>query len=275
LEIYFLTTFFILLISIPFLYRFIRIGKFDWFSKDIANLINDKNYNNAERLRVIQVLIGASLFFIHGVSYWGFINIIIFMLITLIVTLVLEIIGSKTGYIFGGKYNYNQDNTPGYVMFGIPVLIPIAWFGIIYMSINFGCFLTNTQFPFRNDIDYYFIILIAIFVMLLDFVLDPLAVNEDRWSWKSSGIYYGVPLLNFFGWLLVPILALLIFHQYSQPFIITVDYHSYLFQYFPTILFISLPIIASRPCFERGLKIPGYLGIILSVIYFLLAINKY
>ena len=143
------------------------------------------------------------------------------------------------------------------------------------MSINFCYFLTDTQFPFRKDIDYYFTILIAIFVVLLDLVLDPLAVDEKRWSWESSGIYYGVPLLNFFGWLLVPILVLLIFHQYSQPLIVTVDSFSALFQYFPAILFIVLPIIASRPCFERDLKIPGYLGIILSAIYFLLVMNKY
>ena len=124
-------------------------------------------------------------------------------------------------------------------------------------------------------IDYYFIILIAIFVVLLDFVLDPLAVNENRWNWESSGIYYGVPLLNFFGWLLVPILVLLIFHQYSQPLIVKVDSHSALFRYFPAILFTALPVIASRPCFERGLRIPGYIGIILSKIYFLLGISKY
>jgi len=275
LEIYSLITFFILLISIPFLYRFIRIGEFSWFLRNTSNLDNDKNYNNAERLRIMQVLIGASLFFIHGFSYWGFINITIFLLITLIVSLVLEIIGSKTGYIFGGKYHYNQENTPGYVVFGIPVLIPIAWFGIIYMSINFGYFLTDTQFPFVNDIDYYFTFLIAIFVALLDSVLDPLAVDEKRWSWESSGIYYGVPLLNFFGWLLVPTLVVLIFHQCSQPLVVTVNLHSALFQNFPAILFIVLPIIASRPCFERGLKIPGYLGIIISVFYFLLGMNKY
>ena len=274
-EIYFLIIFFILLISIPFLYRFIRIGEFGWFLKNTSSLDNDKKYTNAERLRIIQVLIGASLFFIHGVSYWGLINITIFLFITLIVSLALETIGSKTGYIFGGKYHYNQENTPGYIIFGIPVLIPIAWFGIIYMSINFCYFLTDTQFPFRNDIDYSFTILIAIFVVLLDFVLDPLAVDEKRWSWESSGIYYGVPLLNFFGWLLVPTLVVLIFHQYSQPLNVTVDYHSALYKYYPAILFIVLPIVASRPCFERDLKIPGYLGIIISISYILLGMTKY
>ena len=274
-EFYFLIIFFILLISIPFLYRFIRIGEFGWFFRNTSHLDNDKNYNNAERLRIIQVLIGASLFFIHGVSYWGFINIIIFLLITLIVSLALEIIGSKAGCIFGGKYHYNQDNTPGYVIYGVPVLIPIAWFGIIYMAINFGLFLTNTQFPFRNDIDYHYILLISIFVMLLDFVLDPLAVDENRWRWESAGIYYGVPFLNFFGWLLVPIIVLIVFHHCSQPLNVTIDSHLTLFRYFPAILFTVLPVIASRPCFERGLRIPGYLGIFLSIIYFLLGISKY
>ena len=275
LEIYFLTTFFILLISIPFLYRYIRVGKFSWFSRNISSLTHDENYNNAERLRIIQVLIGASLFFIHGATYWGLTNITIFMIITLVVTLVLEIIGSKSGYIFGGKYHYNQDNTPGYVISGIPVLIPIAWFGIIYMSINFVYFLTDIQFPFRDDIDYYFTILIAIFVVVLDLVLDPLAVDENRWSWESPGIYYGVPLFNFLGWLLVTIIVLLIFHQFAQPLIGKVYSHSALFQYFPSILFTFIPIIASRPCFERGLQIPGYLGIAITILYCLIGIVRY
>ena len=93
--------------------------------------------------------------------------------------------------------------------------------------------------------------------MLLDLVLDPLAVDEKRWNWELPGIYYGIPILNFFGWLFVPLLILLIF------------------QYAPGILFIFLPIIASRPCFERGLVIPGYVGVIISLTYLLIAISRF
>ena len=270
-----LLIFFTLIISIPFLYRFVRIGRIGWFVKTTSSLIVDKNYNTAEKLRTIQVLLGAFFFIIHGALVWGFLNIAIFLIITIIVSLLLEIIGSKTGYVFGGKYHYNNNNTPGFILFGIPVLIPIAWFGIIYMSINFCNYVTNVRFPFENSINYYFIILTAIFVMLLDLVLDPLAVDEKRWNWELPGIYYGIPILNFFGWLLVPLLILLIFQYCSYPIIKTISSYSVLFQYAPGILFIFLPIIASRPCFERGLVIPGYIGVITSLIYFLIVISRF
>jgi uncharacterized membrane protein len=46
-------------------------------------------------------------------------------------------------------------------------------------------------------------------MMLLDVVIDPLAVRGDRWFlgniffYPSGGLYFGVPLSNFIGWLVV------------------------------------------------------------------------
>jgi uncharacterized membrane protein len=51
--------------------------------------------------------------------------------------------------------------------------------------------------------------LAGILMMLLDVVVDPLAVRGDRWFlgrlfyYPAGGIYFGVPLSNFAGWLLV------------------------------------------------------------------------
>ncbi len=49
----------------------------------------------------------------------------------------------------------------------------------------------------------------GLFMMLLDVVIDPLAVRGDRWFlgrifyYPEGGVYFGVPLSNFAGWWLV------------------------------------------------------------------------
>src|SRR5947207_15912731 len=51
--------------------------------------------------------------------------------------------------------------------------------------------------------------LAGVLMMLLDVVIDPLAVRGDRWFlgrifyYPSGGVYFGVPLSNFAGWLAV------------------------------------------------------------------------
>ncbi len=53
------------------------------------------------------------------------------------------------------------------------------------------------------------VILAGLLMMLLDVVIDPLAVRGDRWFlgrvfyYPAGGIYFGVPLSNFAGWALV------------------------------------------------------------------------
>jgi len=276
MEGFLLSFFIILIISIPFAYRYIRLGSLGLYLDNDTKLLNNQNYKHAEKFRVIQVILGSAFFFIHGVFFWGLINIIIFFVIALVISFFMEIIGSKTGYVFGGTYYYNKNNTPGYILFGVPLLIPLAWFGIIYMSMNFCYFITDIKFPYDNIINnYYYIILTALLVVLLDTILDPIAVNENRWTWNAPGIYYGIPFLNFFGWFLTSIIILFLFKRLCHSTIIPINQFSLYFQYSPGILFIFLPIIASRPCFERGLKIPGYIGIFLSLFYIFISIVKY
>ena len=49
----------------------------------------------------------------------------------------------------------------------------------------------------------------GVLMMLLDMVIDPLAVRGDRWFlgrifyYPAGGLYFGVPLSNFAGWLVV------------------------------------------------------------------------
>lgn len=53
------------------------------------------------------------------------------------------------------------------------------------------------------------VLLAGVLMMMLDVVIDPLAVRGDRWFlgrifyYPSGGVYFGVPLSNFAGWVLV------------------------------------------------------------------------
>jgi uncharacterized membrane protein len=54
----------------------------------------------------------------------------------------------------------------------------------------------------------------AIFFMLMDVIIDPIAFQGDRWflgkiyTYKEQGEYFNIPLTNFFGWLLVGVCIL-------------------------------------------------------------------
>ena len=110
-------------------------------------------------------------------------------------------------------------------------------------------------------------------MVLLDLILDPIAVDEKRWSWKKSGAYYGVPLLNFVGWLFTTFLILFVFRLFQFDFKIDKEI-DFFFMHSPGILLCLLPAIASRPCFERGLKAPGFLGLLLSLGLVALAVTQ-
>jgi len=53
----------------------------------------------------------------------------------------------------------------------------------------------------------------GVLMMALDVVIDPLAVRGDRWflghlfTYAEPGVYFGVPLSNFAGWVLVGVVG--------------------------------------------------------------------
>ena len=241
------------------------MGNLAWFV-DKTQFGKDTNYIKAEKIRILQIILGFSYFLFHGSIFWGWNYMALFVSIAIIVSAVNEIIGSKYGLIFGGKYHYDQTLTPGPMIYNIPLLIPIVWSGLIYMSYSYISFLTDQIITVDSFISVIpLIIATGLLLVVLDMVLDPIAVDEKRWSWDFPGVYYGIPLLNFFGWFLTVAIILSIFFLIHIP----VNDHkviSSLFKYSPSIFFVILPAIAARPCYERGLKVPGHIGLSLSAI---------
>ena len=256
--------FLIIIVSTIFVYRLVQSGSVSLFLfKD--NLSSKRNYILAEKVRLAQVCFGYSYFLFHSLIIWGVLNTFLFFSFSFILSLVFEIIGVKTGYVFG-KFMYIEDNCPGPIIIGVPFVIPIAWSGLLYMSINVSILILGLDINNIAELKNLDVIIISsTLITLLDFVLDPLAVNEGRWKWLKPGKYYGVPMKNYFGWFFNSTIIFLTFSLFISPFSITNNYTAY-FNFSPSILFVLLPAIAARPCIERGLKFPGIFGLIFSLL---------
>jgi putative membrane protein len=102
---------------------------------------------------------------------------------------------------------------PGPSILGVPVLIMPTYFGMGYMSYTVSCILNNQFGDAVKGIKVFTVPLIGTFIMVMwDLVMDPVATNiQNAWVWKEPGLYFNVPLSNYFGWCLVVYLFLQIF----------------------------------------------------------------
>lgn len=103
----------------------------------------------------------------------------------------IEYIGVQTGMIFG-RYTYGSGL--GYKWNGIPLLIGINWFFMVYCSRALAQKITSNTFLS--------VFLAALFMTGYDYLLEPFAVQFDLWKWNAGVI----PLQNVFGWLVVSLL---------------------------------------------------------------------
>ncbi len=109
-----------------------------------------------------------------------------------------ELIGIHTGYLYG-DYVYGASLGPK--LWDVPIVIGVNWFVLVY--------LTGTVFHKSIPNDYYAAFLGAVSMTALDYVMEPVAVALDFWSWKFDII----PAENYLGWFAVAFLIHLIYRK--------------------------------------------------------------
>lgn len=106
--------------------------------------------------------------------------------------LLVEAYAVWTGFPYG-EFHYSE--LLGYTVLGlVPASVSFA-----YTPILLGAMAVASRFSGRSLARY------ALFSSLvnvsIDMVIDPAAVSAGFWGWTQPGIYYGVPLINFLGWI--------------------------------------------------------------------------
>ncbi|MCQ6960064.1 carotenoid biosynthesis protein [Mucilaginibacter aquariorum] len=125
----------------------------------------------------------------------------IFILIIFWFGFIAEWIGVHKGWLFG---NYAYGETLGLKLFDIPLMIGINWFLLIYAA---GVTMQRS----RLKSAFFRVITGATVLVLLDLIIEPVAIKFDYWQWNDSII----PLKNYACWFLVSAGMLYVFELFS------------------------------------------------------------
>jgi putative membrane protein len=108
-------------------------------------------------------------------------------------TWLIEFVGSTTGYPFG-VYHYTDLLQPQ--VGGVPILIPLGWWMMLPPAWAVAQSLAGSASRPA------FIGWSALALTAWDLFLDPQMVAWGLWKWAQPGGYFGIPWVNFLGWLL-------------------------------------------------------------------------
>lgn len=123
-------------------------------------------------------------------------NFILWAVVTYIITFSLEVIGVKTGLVFG---SYWYGDTLGLKFLDVPLIIGFNWIMVIL-----GVILLSEKI-FSNKI--LLAISAALLATLFDFFLEPTAIKLSYWNWSDVN----VPLQNYIAWFFISLLFTILY----------------------------------------------------------------
>nr|WP_299418839.1 carotenoid biosynthesis protein [uncultured Emticicia sp.] len=139
------------------------------------------------------VSLGILLYFHNGWSS----DFIFFAIITFLIGYFIEVVGVKTGLIFG---HYQYDRTLGFEILEVPPVIGVNWLLLVYC--------VGSSFCRVNQPIYIKVAYGSLLMTMFDFLVEPIAMRLEMWSW------FGLlpPVQNYIGWFMVSAFLLTIFH---------------------------------------------------------------
>jgi putative membrane protein len=103
--------------------------------------------------------------------------------------LITEIIGVNTGILFG---SYHYGDVFGEKIFGVPLLIGLNWFCIVYAAYQVVMILPKSWQLSKVGIA----LSTAVLATIFDWIMEPVAIELGFWQWHTAEI----PFLNYVCW---------------------------------------------------------------------------
>jgi uncharacterized membrane protein len=152
---------------------------------------------------------------VHGVRTYRWRGTLVFTGLCLGVGTFFESMSLRTGFPFG---HYRFTNLMGPKISGLPILLALAYVGMGYLSWIVGLAILGGEDEPLSGRRIVLAPLVASFVMTAwDLSMEAVWADIDHgWVWRDGGRYFGVPISNFFGWMLNTFVFYLFFTLYLR-----------------------------------------------------------
>ena len=152
----------------------------------------------------LHILLGAAAMLAYSLAWLGARRTVIFLLVSVSVSLASELIGTATGWPFG---NYAYAEGLGWkVLDRVPYTIPLSWYYMGLASLLLAGRLLGVRASRLAALPGLAALGGAWLLLGWDLVLDPAMAHESLplkfWVWSETGSYFGMPLKNLGAWFL-------------------------------------------------------------------------
>jgi len=144
------------------------------------------------------------------------ISFVIFFISCFITGMLVEYIGTTTGYLFG---DYAYGEVLGISVKNVPLIIGVNWFIVMYCCGNAMHLLLNrlisridetAEKPRQSLQTIALVTDAATLAVIFDWLMEPVAVNLGYWKWGGTG---EIPLFNYASWFMVSMVLLYLFRK--------------------------------------------------------------
>lgn len=197
---------------------------------------------------ILNMTILVAITLAHARAQYGLKILGVFFVIVFVISNAYENLSVLTGFPFG---YYNHADSLGPKLFLIPIIIAPTYFVVGYFSWTIALVLLDA---FENKLTghrIWSVPLVASFVMTMwDLQVDSISSTIKKgWFWHEGGHIFGVPFINYTGWLLCTFSFFLVFSLYlkrradTQTRQRTSIGRSHWYQSVSTYFILSLPIL--------------------------------
>lgn len=173
----------------------------------------------------------ASFLFISIVNF-GLRTTALFALLTYLVAFVCELSSIRIGFPFGLYHYIEATRGRELWVFGVPFMDSISFTFLAFASYSVAILLSSPLYRQGGELrtldtwevrgSLRVLLMAALFMVMVDMVVDPLSVLGDRWFlgkiywYDPPGVYFGVPISNFMGWYFIATVSIAIFQRLDR-----------------------------------------------------------